>query len=272
MLELECELLQNALKHQKHSACIREWEEKRDSASNHHTTCVAPTFAPASPLFLPSANTPAETLTDTDPLTDTEGPVTDEEAMQTSEGVPKAPLRSFLDHTPSKTRLNDKAGSTLSLKEAGRVASISELASVVFSGKKACEEEDSLSRGEDEVGAGGCVADPQSGGEEDNMCEEDPLSGGEEEVVMRTVKPKASEGFPKDLLYPISPDSGTEMSVTAPAETDRVEMEPVGVSRAREAVATLAAAKQRLETEHKRVERGLRENRTRVAQVREVRS
>ena len=76
---------------------------------------------------------------------------------------------------------------------------------------------------------------------------------------------------PEELMFSVSPDSGTEMSVTTTAaEREQAEMEPLEVSAAREAVATLRAVKQRLETQHHRVERMLGENRASMADIREV--
>lgn len=74
--------------------------------------------------------------------------------------------------------------------------------------------------------------------------------------------------FPSELVLSVSPDSGTEMSV--PVERDRPEMELLDVSTAREEVAMLAEGKQRLQIQHTRLERLLRENRASVAEVREV--
>lgn len=77
--------------------------------------------------------------------------------------------------------------------------------------------------------------------------------------------------FPRDLVLSVSPDSGTEMSVTAvAAERDQLEMEPVEVSAAREAVAMLGVVKRRLEAQHERMGRRLKENRAAMAEIREV--
>lgn len=80
-----------------------------------------------------------------------------------------------------------------------------------------------------------------------------------------------------EMVQSVSPDSGAEMmSVTAAVEGegegegDLPEMEPVEVSDMREAMAVLGAAKQKLEAQHKRVQRMLRENRAGVAEIREV--
>lgn len=89
-------------------------------------------------------------------------------------------------------------------------------------------------------------------------------------VLYRDAKPKDISSFPKELVLSVSPDSGTEMSVTVPVERDQVEMEPVGVSGAREAVAMLVAANQKLNTQHQRMEKMLRENRSSVTEIKKV--
>jgi hypothetical protein len=74
----------------------------------------------------------------------------------------------------------------------------------------------------------------------------------------------------RELELSSSPDSGTEMmSITVPGEGEGL-MEPEEVSAAREAMAVLGAAKQRLEAQRKRVEKGLKENRAGMAAIREV--
>ncbi len=71
----------------------------------------------------------------------------------------------------------------------------------------------------------------------------------------------------RELVMSVSPDSGAEMSVTVP---DQREMEPFVVSRAREEIASLKAAKYRLETQHARLEKKLKENKANVAEIKEV--
>ena len=61
----------------------------------------------------------------------------------------------------------------------------------------------------------------------------------------------------------LSPDSGAEVS-SVPT------MEPFDVSLAREEVATLVADKQRMEAQHKRLERRLKENRAKGDKIQEV--
>ena len=61
----------------------------------------------------------------------------------------------------------------------------------------------------------------------------------------------------------VSPDSGTELSSLPP-------MESYDVSSAREELATLVADKQRMEAQHKRVERKLKETRAKMAVIQEV--
>ena len=61
----------------------------------------------------------------------------------------------------------------------------------------------------------------------------------------------------------VSPDSGTELSSLPP-------MESYDVSSAREELATLVADKQRMEAQHKRVERRLKETRAKMAVIQEV--
>lgn len=154
----------------------------------------------------------------------------------------------------SETLLNEKSD-PISLKQAGHVASTSHLdTDMPNPGKKAfvspsvtidVASDDGMSPGGMmETGAGGCV-------------------------LYKDAKPKGIRmALSKELLLSVSPDSGTEMTV--PAERDRVEMEPVGVSRAREAAAMLGAAKQRLEAQHRGLEKMLKENRASIAEVREV--
>ena len=61
----------------------------------------------------------------------------------------------------------------------------------------------------------------------------------------------------------VSPDSGTELSSLPPTES-------YDVSSAREELATLVADKQRMEAQHKRVERKLKETRAKMADIQEV--
>ena len=90
---------------------------------------------------------------------------------------------------------------------------------------------------------------------------------------------------PEELAFSMSPDSGTDMTITAPAERRGErgggsgrggggggEMEPIEVSNAREEMAMLVAVKQRLEAQHKRMEKMLAENRASIAETKEVKA
>lgn len=70
------------------------------------------------------------------------------------------------------------------------------------------------------------------------------------------------------LLQSVSPDSGAEMSLTVPGIGDQPE--PLTVSAAREEVATLTAEKQKLLTQHKRLEKRLKENKACMAVIKKV--
>lgn len=161
----------------------------------------------------------------------------------------------------SDTTLSEKPDS-ISLKQAGNVASMTELGDVMSPlSKKAFASPDITT----------------DSGSEDYMSGEVQTGAGGGVMYHVNEKPKnALRGVDK-LLFPVSPDSGTEMSVTATTEgvaeergEECSEIEPVKVSTAREEVAILAAAKQRLEAQHLRAERALRENRTSIGEIRQV--
>ena len=165
-------------------------------------------------------------------------------------------LPSVLPQALSETALSEKPD-VISLKQAGNVASISELMDVASPSKKAFTSPD-------------ITVDSSS---EDGMAGEVQTGAGES--VMYRMDGKSKNALQVDeLLFSVSPDSGTEMSVTATTrESERgehLEIEPVEVSTARGEVAALAAAKQRLEAQHKRIERTLRENRVSIGEIREV--
>ena len=68
--------------------------------------------------------------------------------------------------------------------------------------------------------------------------------------------------------HSISPDSGTDIGISG--NHDNTVLEPEEVSVAREEVATLVSDKQRLEARHKRLERQLKETKTKMAEVKGV--
>lgn len=163
-------------------------------------------------------------------------------------------LPSVLPQALSETTLSEKPD-VISLRQAGNVASMSELIDTPSLTKKAF--------GSPDVTMDCCSED---GGE---------VQTGAEGRAMYRVEQKAKNTRVEGLLFSVSPDSGTEMSVTAATgesseRGQRPEIEPVVVSAAREEVAVLAAAKQRLEAQHKRIERTLRENRNSIGEIREV--
>jgi len=171
--------------------------------------------------------------------------LTEEETITSNEGTPNPP-----DLEQPDLLLNEK----INVRQAGRIASSSQLEK---------DERDPTNKEfgspmevtEDYLGPSGMV-DTNVGG-----C-----------VLYKDAKPKEVQNILmcKELLS-VSPDSGTEMSTTVPAEGDQVEMEPMGVSSAREEVALLGVAKLRLESHHKRLDRKLKENEARITKVREVR-
>ncbi len=166
-------------------------------------------------------------------------------------------LPNVLSQALSETTLSEKPDA-ISLKQAGNVASMTELDAPPPPTKKAF--------GSPDVTMDSCSEDCMSG-------EMQTGAGGN---VMYRVEDKVKTALRVDeLLFSISPDSGTEMSVTAAAggasqREEHPEIEPVEVSTARGEVALLVAAKQRLEAQHKRIERTLRENRTGISEFREV--
>ena len=172
-------------------------------------------------------------------------------------------LPSTLPHEAlSETTLSDKPDA-LSLKQAGNVASMSEVMDMPPHPPPSQK-----AFGSPDIAADSCS--------EDCMMGEVQTGAGGTVIYRINKKSRKNQLRVDELLFSVSPDSGTEMSVTAAmAESERgeeqPEMEPVEVSTAREEVAVLAAAKQRLEAQHKRIARTLRENRASVNEVREVR-
>ena len=77
--------------------------------------------------------------------------------------------------------------------------------------------------------------------------------------------------LPHSQSHNILPDPGEEPCATLNSSTNVPLMEPLDVASSREELATLVAEKQRMEAQHKRLQRHLGEVRTRMAEVQEVR-
>ena len=71
------------------------------------------------------------------------------------------------------------------------------------------------------------------------------------------------EQQPSSVHMSISPDSGT-------AELSASQVEPFMVSSSREELSTLVADKQRMEAQHRRLERKVKENKSKVLEINEV--
>ena len=220
-------MLQNALNYQKHLTCIREWEQKRDFLDLEATT--APSSIP-SPLLTPNSDPPVTEITSKPPITD---------ICIGMEPTNIKELGSITNQVLSSGEHPD----VISLKKAGAVASSSEFQIM------------------DESTVPATVTQ-----EED--CTNFGNSTGIRSALYKTGRIACIPNHSLvGLLSSVSPDSGTEMSVTA---TEPMGMEPPSVSTAREEVANLGTAKQKIEAQHSILEKQLRENKANIAEVKDV--